>query len=467
MKTFLDENFILQTQTAQNLFHQHAENLPIIDFHCHLNPQQIAADYQFENLSQAWLQGDHYKWRAMRANGINEKYVTGNASDFEKFMKWAETVPYTMRNPLYHWTHMELARPFGIHKILNPETAKEIYEEVSAMLRTPEFSVQGILRKMNVAVVCTTDDPADSLEYHQKMKNSNAALRMLPAWRPDKAMAIENTQTYNQYLTHLEQAAGMEIRNFNGLMDALQKRHDFFHEMGCRISDHGMETFYAEPYTDKEIETIFLKVRIGIQPDLKEIAKFKSALLFHFAVMDADKNWAQQYHVGVIRNTNTRMLSELGPDTGYDTIGDFEIGKNMVAFFDRIEQAKKLTKTIVYNLNPRDNELMTTIINSFNDGITAGKMQFGAAWWFLDQKDGIQKQLNTLSTLGLLSRFVGMLTDSRSFLSYPRHEYFRRILCNLYGNDIESGEIPHQELPFVQQSIENICYYNAKNYFGF
>lgn len=467
MKEFLDNNFILQSETAQKLFHEHAKGLPIIDYHCHLNPKDIAENRQFANLTQIWLEGDHYKWRALRANGIDEEYITGKASDYDKFLKWAETVPYTMRNPLYHWTHMELLRPFGIKKILNPKTAKEIYEEATALLQTPEFSVQGIMKKMNVEVVCTTDDPSDSLEYHKKIKDSGFSTKVLPTWRPDKAMAVENPETYNAYLAQLEKAANMTIASFDELLDALKKRQDFFAAMGCRLSDHGLDTFFSEDYKESEIKLIFLKVRGGRKLDKDEILKFKSAMLYHFAVMDAEKGWAQQFHVGTIRNSNTRMLRKIGPDTGYDAIGDFEMGRPMAKFLDRLESEGKLAKTIVYNLNPRDNELMVTIAYAFNDGSIPGKMQFGSGWWFLDQKDGMQKQMNALSTLGLLSRFVGMLTDSRSFLSYTRHEYFRRILCNLIGTDIENGEIPASEMEFIGKMVENISYYNAKSYFNF
>jgi glucuronate isomerase len=467
MKPFLDENFILQTETAQKLYHNHAEKLPIIDYHCHLNPKFVAENRQFENLSQIWLEGDHYKWRALRANGIPEEYITGKASDFEKFQKWAETVPYTMRNPLYHWTHLELARPFGIKKILNGDTAKEIYEEASAMLRTPEFSVHGIMKKMNVEVVCTTDDPIDTLEYHKIHRDNKGATKMFPTWRPDKAMAVESPEAYNAYLAQLEKAADMAISSFDDLLAALKKRQDFFETMGCRLSDHGMETFFAEDYKDSEIKVIFLKIRSGRTLDQNEILKFKSAMLYHFAVMDADKNWTQQFHFGVIRNNNTKMFKQVGPDTGHDAIGDFEIARSMSKFFDRLFLEDKLTRTILYNLNPRDNELVITLALAYNDGSLPGKMQFGSGWWFLDQKDGMEKQMNALSTLGLLSRFIGMLTDSRSFLSYPRHDYFRRILCNLVGRDIENGEIPSQEMKFIEKMIENISYYNAKEYFKF
>lgn len=467
MKEFLDDNFILQTETAQKLYHNHAKNLPIIDYHCHLNPKDIAENRQFENLTRIWLEGDHYKWRALRANGVDEEYITGKASDFEKFMKWAETVPFTMRNPLYHWTHMELLRPFGIKKVLNPKTAKEIYDEVTAMLATPEFSVQGIMKKMNVEVVCTTDDPADTLEYHKKIKDSGFSVKVLPTWRPDKAMAVENPVTYNAYIAQLEKIANCSIGSFDELLDILRKRQDYFESMGCRLSDHGLDTFYAEDYKESEVKLIFLKVRGGRKLDQEEILKFKSAMLYHFAVMDAEKGWTQQLHVGATRNNNTRMFQKLGADTGYDAIGDLEMARPLAKFLDRLEMSGKLAKTILYNLNPRDNELLVTTAYAFNDGSVPGKMQLGSGWWFLDQKDGMEKQMNALSTLGLLSRFVGMLTDSRSFLSYTRHEYFRRILCNLIGKDVENGEIPASEMEFIGQMVENISYYNAKNYFNF
>jgi glucuronate isomerase len=467
MKNFLDENFILQNETAQKLYNGHAKDMPIIDYHCHLNPKDIAENRQFDNLTRIWLEGDHYKWRAMRANGIDEEFITGKASDFDKFVKWAETVPYTMRNPLYHWTHMELLRPFGIKKVLNGQTAKEIYDEASAMLQTPEFSVQGILKKMKVEIVCTTDDPADTLEYHKAIKNANLAIKVYPTWRPDKAMAVDNPESYNAYIALLEKAAGMEINSFDELLDALKKRQDFFQSMGCRLSDHGLETIYAEEYKETEIKLAFIKIRGGRKLDPDEILKFKSAMLYHFSVMDAEKGWTQQFHIGAIRNNNTKMFRKLGPDTGYDAIGDFEIARPMSKLFDRLDLENKLAKTIVYNLNPRDNELLVTLIYSYNDGSVPGKMQFGSGWWFLDQKDGMEKQMNALSTLGLLSRFIGMLTDSRSFLSYPRHDYFRRILCNVLGRDIENGEIPASEIEFVGKMVENISYNNAKNYFKF
>ncbi|HRU63545.1 MAG TPA: glucuronate isomerase [Paludibacteraceae bacterium] len=468
MKKFLDENFLLQNETAQQLYHKHAEKLPIIDYHCHLIPAMVAEDYQFKTLTEIWLGGDHYKWRAMRTNGVDEKYCTGkDTSDWEKFEKWAETVPYTVRNPLYHWTHLELKRAFGIEKLLSPKTAREIYEECTAKLQTKEYSAKNLMRKFNVEVVCTTDDPVDSLEYHAKVKKEGFEIKMLPAWRPDKAMAVENPTVFRAYIEKLGQTADVNIVEFDDLITALRKRHDFFSEMGCKLSDHGIEEFYAEDYTENEIKTIFNKVYSGKELTKEEILKFKSAMMVIFAELDWEKGWVQQFHYGAIRNNNTRLFKLLGPDTGFDSIGTFTTAKAMSKFFDRLDVQNKLTKTIIYNLNPADNEVVATMIGNFQDGSVPGKMQFGAAWWFLDQKDGIEKQLNTLSVLGLLSRFVGMLTDSRSFLSYPRHEYFRRILCNLLGNDIENGLLPYQELDFIGQMVENISYYNAKSYFNF
>jgi glucuronate isomerase len=466
MKKFLDDNFLLENKTAEKLYHEHAKNMPVIDYHCHLSPAEIAEDKLFENITKAWLLGDHYKWRAMRANGIPEKYITGDASDPEKFMKWAETVPHTFRNPLYHWTHLELARYFGIYRLLNPESAPAIYKETSEKLTTAEYSVRNLLRKMKVEVVCTTDDPVDSLEFHEKIRKDGFEIKVLPAWRPDKAMAVENPIFFNKYLDLLASASDINISNFNALLEALQKRHEFFHQHGCRLSDHGLETFYARPFKDSEIAIIFKRIRSGNFLSLDEIEKFKSAMLIIFGEMDHASNWTQQFHVGALRNNNSRMFRILGPDSGYDSIGDSEIARPMSRFLDRLEENGKLTKTIVYNLNPRDNELLVAMIYNFNDGKIPGKMQWGSGWWFLDQKDGIEKQINTLSNMGLLSRFVGMLTDSRSFLSYPRHEYFRRILCNLIGKDAENGELPDEQ-ELLGQMVENICYKNAREYFGF
>jgi len=465
MKPFLDKDFLLDNDTAQWLYHEIASQMPIIDYHCHLIPEQIAADIKFENLTQIWLAGDHYKWRAMRANGVDEKYCTGDASDREKFLKWAATVPDTLRNPLYHWTHLELQRYFGIDDLLHPGTADKIYKEANQMLATDDFRVRNLIRKMNVEVICTTDDPVDSLEHHQKIKEDGFETRVLPAWRADKALNVEEPQLYNSYLEKLETASGISISTFMDLLTALHNRHDFFHEMGCRISDHGIESFYAEEFDHLEVERIFLKLRAGRQANPQEIIQFKSALLFELAVMDHEKEWAQQFHVGAIRNNNSRRFHELGPDTGFDSIGDYDMARTMSRFLDKLDSQGQLAKTIVYNLNPVDNAMMVTMINNFNDGVIPGKMQFGSGWWFMDQKYGMIDQMNTLSSLGLLSRFVGMLTDSRSFLSYPRHEYFRRILCNLIGTDVENGEIPHDR-EMIGAMVRNICYHNAKSYFG-
>ena len=466
MKKFMDKNFLLQTKTAQELYHNHAAKMPIFDYHCHINPQEIAEDKHFENITQIWLYGDHYKWRGMRTNGIDEKYCTGNASDWEKFEKWAETVPYTLRNPLFTWTHMELKMFFGIDKILNPETAKEIWDECNAKLQTPEYSVRNIIRMANVDTICTTDDPIDSLEHHQKIKADGFEVSVLPAWRPDKAMAVENTADYNSYIEKLKDAAGMKIDSFENLMQALDKRHQFFHDNGCRLSDHGLETFIAEDYTENEIEQIFKKIRGGNDLTSAEVLKFKSAMLYEFGIMDHSRGWTQQFHVGALRNNSTRLFNLLGADVGLDSIGDFEIAKPLSKLLDRLDLKNQLAKTVLYNLNPRDNELIGTMIGNFQDGTVPGKMQFGSGWWFLDQKDGMEKQLNALSNLGLLSRFVGMLTDSRSFLSYSRHEYFRRTLCNLLGNDVENGEIPN-DMKLLGEMVENISFNNAKEYFNF
>ena len=467
MKTFINDDFMLTNDYARELYHTSAENQPIIDYHCHLVPKMIADNYQFADLTEIWLGGDHYKWRAMRGNGVPEEFITGKADGYAKFEKWAETVPYTMRNPLYHWTHLELSRVFGVDKILKPETAREIYDECSANLQTPEFRGQELMKKFNVEVVCTTDDPADSLEFHQQIKDNPFGVKVLPTWRPDKAMVVEKPQQYREYIQKLSDVSGVAINNYQDLLTALQKRQDFFYEMGCRISDHGLETFYAEDFTMEEVDQIFKNTLKGIQPTQEEVLKFKSAILLDFARMDHAKGWAQQFHIGAIRDNNTRMFNLLGPDTGYDAIHDVQCAAAGHKFFNTLALEDKLTKTILYNLNPKDNEVLATMAYTFNDGTCPGKMQLGSGWWFLDQEDGMRKQMNALSALGLLSRFVGMLTDSRSFLSYPRHEYFRRILCNLLGEDLKSGKLPVSEMDFLHQMVKGISYKNAKNYFNF
>ncbi len=472
MKKFLDENFLLQTKTAQRLYHEFARDMPIIDYHCHLPPEQIANDHRFGNLTQAWLYGDHYKWRAMRANGIDESYCTGVKSDYGKFEKWAETVPYTLRNPLYHWTHLELQRYFNIDKILNADTAKDIYDEASAMLQTPEYTVRNLLRRANVKVVCTTDDPADDLAHHQKLmddareqRGQEFEINILPAFRPDRAMNADDAVSFNAYVTLLESVAGISISSYKDFLDALKQRHDFFASMNCSVSDHGLEEMYAEDYTDEEIEHVFDKIRTGKELSYTENLKFKSAMLYQFAVWDFEKGWVQQYHLGAMRNNNSRLLKQSGADAGCDSIGDFPQAKSLSKFLNRLDQSNQLAKTILYNLNPANTELMATMAGNFNDGSEKGKIQYGSAWWFLDQKDGMVKQINALSNMGLLSRFVGMITDSRSFLSYPRHEYFRRILCNLFGDEIENGELPY-DLNWTGKVISDICFNNAKDYFN-
>ncbi len=467
----MDENFLLQTETAQKLYHEHAAKMPIIDYHCHLIPKMVADDHKFKSITEIWLGGDHYKWRAMRSNGVDERFCTGtDTTDWEKFEKWAETVPYTFRNPLYHWTHLELKTAFGIDKLLNPTTAREIFDECNDKLQNdPNMTARGLMRRYNVETVCTTDDPVDSLEYHKQVRDSGFEIKMLPTWRPDKAMAVENPAEFRAYVEKLAEVSGVTINKFSDMVDALQKRHDFFEEMGCRLSDHGIEEFYAADYTDAEIDAIFDKVYGGKELTHEEIDKFKSAMMIVFGEMDYASGWTQQFHYGAIRNNNSKMFKLLGPDTGFDSIGEFNTAKSCAKYLDKLNSRGKLTKTILYNLNPCANEVIATMLGNFQDGSVPGKIQFGSGWWFLDQKDGMRKQMNALSLLGLLSRFVGMLTDSRSFLSYPRHEYFRRTLCNLVGTDVENGEIPYTgyEAERVNQMIEDICYNNAKNYFKF
>jgi glucuronate isomerase len=465
MKKFIDENFLLESKTAQQLYHEFAQEMPVIDYHNHLTPEQIANDINFENLTQVWLYGDHYKWRAMRTNGVNERYCTGDATDYEKFEQWAATVPYTLRNPLYHWTHLELQRYFNIDKILSPETAREIYDECTAKLKTPEYSTRNLLRKMNVQVLCTTDDPTDSLEHHLKIKADGFEIKVLPAFRPDKAMNVDDVVSFNAYVNKLQEVSNILIASFDDYLQALKSRHDFFAEMGCSISDHGLEQIYALDYNEAEIKNIFRKLSEGEAISQPENMKFKSAMLVKFAEWDHEKNWVQQYHLGALRNNNSRMMNTLGADTGWDSIGDFSQAKQLSKFLDRLDTTDQLAKTILYNLNPADNELIATMIGNFNDGSIAGKIQFGSSWWFLDQKDGMTKQINALSNMGLLTKFVGMLTDSRSFMSYPRHEYFRRILCNIFGEEIENGELPDNKA-WNGKIIQDICYYNAKKYFG-
>lgn len=466
MKDFLDQNFLLQNKTADRLYHEFAKDMSIIDYHCHLDPEQMAWNVNSKNLTEIWLKGDHYKWRAMRANGVNEAFITGDKSDWEKFEQWAATVPYTLRNPLYHWTHLELQRYFDVHELLSPKTARSIYDSCTEKLKSPEYSVQGLVNKMNVEVICTTDDPLDTLEHHQRIKNGKWNVRVFPAFRPDKTMNADDPGALNEYIDKLEALADISIDSYDAYLSALKKRHDYFAENGCTISDHGLEQFYAEDFTSQEVAVIFGKIRLGKELEHAEVLKFKSAMLYEFALWDHEKGWVQQYHIGALRNNNSRAHREVGPDTGYDSMGDFSQAKALSKFLNKLDSTNQLAKTIIYNLNPADNELIATMAGNFNDGSVAGKIQFGSAWWFLDQKDGMIRQLNALSSMGLVSRLVGMLTDSRSFLSFPRHEYFRRLLCNLFGTDIENGELPN-DLEWTGQIIKDICYYNAKNYFGF
>jgi len=467
MKPFLDENFLLETKAAERLYHEYAAAMPIFDYHCHLPVAEIAEDKKFANLTAIWLHGDHYKWRAMRANGVDERYITGNASDLDKFRAWAETVPKTLRNPLYHWTHLELKNPFGIEgTLLSPATADAIYQHCSELLQRDDFSTRGLLQKMQVRVVCTTDDPLDDLEHHKKLaEDASFRVRVLPAFRPDRAMAVDDPTTFNGWVDKLAQLCNCDIGEYRSFLDCLAARHTFFHEHGCRLSDHGLEAPYAEDYSEAEVAAIFAKVRSGKAITAAESRVFKSAMLVEFAVLDHSRGWTQQFHFGALRNQNTRAFRTLGPDTGYDSIGDFSMGRSLGRLLDRLEAQDKLTKTILYVLNPGDNEMIATTIGNFQGGGIPGKMQFGSGWWFNDQKDGMERQLTALSNMGLLSRFVGMLTDSRSFLSYPRHEYFRRVLCNLFGRDMENGELPH-DFQLIGETIRDISYRNAVNYFG-
>ncbi len=466
MKSFLNENFLLQNKTAQDLYNNYAKQMPIIDYHNHLIPQQIAENKKFENITQVWLYGDHYKWRAMRTNGIDEKYCTGSATDFEKFYQWAKTVPFTLRNPLYHWTHLELQRYFGITEILNGNSAKRIYDTCNEKLQSGTHNVQGLLNQMNVKVVCTTDDPIDNLQYHQQIKNSDCTIKVLPAFRPDKAMNMDNAAAFNSYVQQIEAAANISVTTYNDYLKALKNRHNFFVENGAKVTDHGLEEIFAEDYTEAEVNTIFDKIRSGKELTLEENRKIKSAFLYKFAEWDFEVGFVQQYHLGALRNNNTRRLSQLGADTGWDSIGDFSQAKAMAKFLNKLDGNNTLAKTIIYNLNPADNEVFATMIGNYNDGTSAGRIQWGSSWWFLDQKDGMTKQINALSNMGLLSKFIGMLTDSRSFLSFPRHEYFRRILCNLFGEEIENGELPN-DIAWTGKVIQDICYSNAKEYFNF
>ncbi|MEI8206125.1 MAG: glucuronate isomerase [Kiritimatiellales bacterium] len=462
MKKFMDNDFLLQTQTATNLYHDHAAKMPIYDYHCHLSPKEIAEDKRQDNLGEAWLGGDHYKWRAMRTNGVTEEFVTGSASWREKFQKWAETVPQTIRNPLYHWTHLELQRYFGIDTLLSPATADKIFDACTAKLRTPEFSARNLMLKMNVKLVCTTDDPIDSLEYHKQIKASGFAVKVLPTFRPDKAAAF--SKDWKNYIQTLEKVSGVVIKDFASLLEAIDLRHEYFHSVGCRLSDHGVAYVPDAEASSAELDAIFAKAMKGAVVSLAESDAFQASFLVAVGQMNHARGWAQQFHVGVFRNNNSRLFKEVGADAGFDSIADYRQGPGLIKLLDRLDNSNQLAKTILYNINPCDNELMATMIGNYQDGSFPGKIQFGSAWWFLDQKDGMGKQMNALSSLGLLSRFIGMLTDSRSFLSYPRHEYFRRILCNLIGNEVENGEIP-ADMELLGEMVENISFNNAQNYF--
>jgi glucuronate isomerase len=460
---FIHEDFLLSTETARRLYHEYAAGEPILDYHCHLPPRDIAENRRFSNLAEIWLEGDHYKWRAMRANGAPERLCTGDAPPFEKFLAWANTVPYTLRNPLYHWTHLELKRYFEIDALLDATTAPGVWECANAMLAGSDLTAWGILRRFRVRAVCTTDDPADDLTYHEAIAASGLETRVYPAFRPDKALNVHLPEAFNAWVDRLAAAAGVEISRLSDLLDALRRRHDRFHSLGCRLSDHGLNHCYADSCSEREAAAIFDAARSGRAAGPEEHCQFASYMMLYFGRLDAEKGWAKQLHLGARRSANSRMLGKLGPDTGFDSIGDWPQADTLGTYLDRLDRENALPKMIVYNLNPVDDYVFATMIGNFQDGAIPGKIQFGSGWWFLDQKEGMEWQINALSNAGLLSRFIGMLTDSRSFMSYPRHEYFRRVLCDLLGRDMENGELP-DDLGLVGGMVRNICFANARDY---
>jgi glucuronate isomerase len=462
---FIHDDFLLHSRMARKLYHDYAADEPILDYHSHLPPADIANDHRFRDLWEIWLQGDHYKWRLMRANGVAEDYCTGSALPREKFLAWARTVPFTLRSPLYLWTHLELNRYFGIGELLDENTAGLVWERANAALQNGDLSTQGILRKFAVRVVCTSDDPCDDLSSHRALNDSATEFRMYPTFRPDHALRIGVPGTWNAWVNRLQAASKKEVSSFNDFLEALRQRHDFFHANGGRLSDHGLARCHATPCVDRDAAIIFDKARAGEIPTDTEQEQFASFLMLFFGRLDAEKGWTKQLHLGALRNVNSRRAREAGPDTGYDSVGDWEQAAALGAYLDLLEREHALPKTIVYNVNPADNYVFATTVGNFQDGSIAGKMQFGSGWWFLDQKEGIEWQLNALSNTGLLSRFIGMLTDSRSFMSYPRHEYFRRVLCDLLGRDVENGQLPNDD-KLLGNMVRNICFSNSREYLG-
>ncbi|BCM93630.1 uronate isomerase [Abditibacteriota bacterium] len=462
---FVHDDFLLQTASARRLYHEHAANEPILDYHNHLPPRDIANNRQFADLFEIWLEGDHYKWRAMRANGVEERLCTGDATPRDKFLAWAKTVPQTLRNPLYHWTHLELARYFGIPDLLNETSAPRIWEQANELLATPEFRAQGLLQRFDVRALCTTDDPADPLEYHEAIAKSGEHTRVYPTFRPDKAFGVDAPATFNSWLNKLGATINREVQTLDDLLGALEQRHSDFHAIGGRLSDHGLNHAFDDFASEAEASAIFERARLGQAATPDQRARFAGFLMLFFGELDAKRGWTKQLHIGALRSTNTRALQNLGPDTGFDSIGDWSQAQNLARYLDTLESRDSLPKTVIYNLNPADNYVMATMAGNFQDGRIAGKIQFGSGWWFLDQKEAMEWQLNALSNNGLLSRFIGMLTDSRSFMSFPRHEYFRRVLCNLIGRDMENGELP-DDFELVGTMVKNICYKNVRDYLG-
>ncbi len=460
---FIHDDFLLHCETSRRLYHGYAEAEPILDYHAHLSAEDIAADRRFRNLFEIWLEGDHYKWRALRANGVPEHLITGDTPPYDKFLAWARTVPFTLRNPLYHWTHLELKRYFGIDELLDESSANFVWDRANSQLSREDFTAQGILRKFQVRVVCTVNDPCEDLAAHRALNASDPGFRIYPTFRPDPALLVYLPEAFNAWVNRLAEASKIEVASFRNFLDALKQRHDYFHACGGRLSDHGLAQFHATPCSEAQAEQIFAGARAGKAASGEEQERFASYLMLFFGRLDAEKGWTKQVHLGALRHVNTRRVRQLGPDTGFDCVGDWSHAARLCSYLDQLDQEGALPKMVIYNSNPNDNYVVSTAIGSFHDGVIAGKIQFGSAWWFLDQKDGIEWQLNALSNTGLLSRFIGMLTDSRSLMSFPRHEYFRRVLCDLLGRDVENGELPNDE-QLIGTMVRNICFHNARQY---